>query len=1276
LHIEETGMNSQGFVAGCARACFCACFVILLAAISAFAQAGRGGVSGTVSDPNGAVVPGAQVALLNKATGVTLHTVTSSAGLYTFISLNPGVYQVKVSQSGFASVAQDKVTVNVDQVTEVNITLRIGATTETVTVTETASLVEPSNSTVGSLIPSEQIDRVPLLYRNVYDLIQLSAGVIPVNGAPNSSDSMQTVQNISVGRPGVDVSADTINGSLVGSVYFMLDGAPIGIAENNSAAIIPAMNIPEDGVEEVRVETQNTPASYLSGGGGIISLVSKSGTNKFHGDAFGVFRPDVLSANEYFNKNTQLLAGEKNTPPPFHRYQEGGAIGGPIKKDKVFFFADYEDTQQTQFEGVDYFSVPTSRERTGDFSQMGFTIYDPTKPDVACPPPPPGVLPTPGLCRQPFSGNVIPSPNPIALTFLANMPKCNFPDPTTCEQATADVQNFGLPGLDPFKAHRFDVRLDWNKSDKQRIFTRFSYDHLFFTQADVFPAPGWDPNYAQNLTNGRNALVADDLTLNSSTVLNLRYSFTRHHEAQQGQPSYAGVNIASLGFPASLAAQQVIKQLPIIGFYDATSSSGLEGVGGTANYNLFFYASENSDANATLTKIKGKHEISFGFEWMKRYLNVGQPPSPAGFYAFDFTATDQQTSPSASGPSGGSPVGGSDYASALIGMASTPGNEENINPNFTKDVFVAESNPYYAAFVEDTFHASKALTITAGVRWDIFAGRNERLNRLEYFDPNATGSLNNVSFTGAEVYANGSHRSPFTTNMHDFGPRLGFAWQPIQHFVVRGGAGIYFGPTLHNVASAGNDTDGFSSQTPWNGTCFNSGGTSSVGGAGNTVFSGTSCNANTGSALDVFTGPFSLSNPFPNGVTPTFTTAPAGLANNFGITLSTVLHSQRTVTTYNFNFGLEYELPHQVVVSVGYVGSRGLFLPLGTADQNVLDLGTIASQGGNLCITSTSGSNACNSAATGGVPNPFVNLPGSPFQGQPFVPLWYALEKYPQFGNGNYANGVVINGYPGGDSEYSSLQTKVQKRLTGHFTTLSTFTWGKLITDDGNPPLGFVGTHAGLAQDWRNLSYERSVSPQDVKYSFTGEASYDLPVGKSRAVNLHGVSDAVLGGWTSNFILYLGTGVPIASPLAGVTPSYFSQRADLVPSCSNPSPHSTLSNGQKLWINYQCFAIPGSQLIPGTAPAYLDNMRTDGARNIDVSIYKNLKITETKTLRFDISSYNLFNKPQFAAPARPSITSLASGIASGNTINPNNFGTVTSTVNTPRQFQFGARFTF
>jgi Carboxypeptidase regulatory-like domain len=1204
--------------------------ILLLSAGSlALGQAGRGSISGLVSDPSGAIVSGAQMVLRNPETGVTQHTLTTSGGLYTFISLNPGVYQVTASQAGFKSVAQDKITVNVDQVTEVNITLQVGAATETVTVTEGVSLVEPSNSTVGLLIPAEAIDRVPLLYRNVFDLVQLSAGVTPANGSPNSSDSMQSVQNISIGRPGVDVSSATINGSIVGSVYYILDGSPIGIAENNSAAIIPAMNIPEDGVQEVRVETQNTPATYQSGAAGVISLVSKSGTNRFHGDAFGVFRPDILSANDYFNKQSEASSGLGNKPPDFHRYQEGGAIGGPIIKDKLFFFADYEDTQQQQFEGIKTYTVPTSAERTGDFSALlnnpvPIVIYDPTLPDK------------PDGTRQAFPGNIITNPNPIGLLYLSKMPSCNIPSPTTCDAATSDVSpNFGLPGLDPFKGHRFDVRVDWNKSDRQRIFGRFSYDRLVFSTANVFPS-GWDPDYAQNTTNGRNILLADDLTLNSSTVLNLRYSFTRHYEAQGGPPSYLNTDITTLGFPASLASQVVFKQLPFVLFDDVGG-----GVGGTADYNNFVYASENSDFNGTITKLHAKHELSVGFEYMKRYLNVGQPPAPAGAYGFDVSATDKTVA---------SVAGGSDFASLLVGMGTQPGSETNQGgyPSFTKDIFAAESNPYYAAFVEDTYHASKALTITAGLRWDIFGGRNERENRMEYFNPNASNTFDGVAYTGAEVYANGSNRSPYTANLHDFGPRLGFAWQPVTHLVLRGGAGFYYGPTTHNVASAGINSDGFASSTTWNATCSNA--------DSNTVFNTGNGPCVAGQAEN-FTGPYSLSNPFPSGVVPVFTSAPAGLANNLGTTLNTVLRSQRTPTIYNYNFALEYELPHQVVVTVGYVGSRGLFLPFGSVDLNQLDLGTIAKFGSSLCVyTNPSCVNVPNQWAA-------IQPPTNQWAGSPTVPLYVALQKYPQFGNGSFGNGVVVHGYPAGDSEYSSLQTKVQKRLTNHFTTLATFTWGKIMTDDGNPPLGFVGTHAGAAQDWRNLSYEHSISPQDVKYQFTGEASYDLPVGRGRAVNLNGISNAALGGWTVNAIAYLGTGVPIASPSSGIGQGYFSQRSNLTCNPSAGAPHTAAA-----WFNDSCFSVPASPFIPGTAPAYLDNVRTMGARDLDLSIYKTFSFGETKDLRFDVSSYNITNRAQLGYPSVPSITDATSQNLP--------FGKITNTVNTPRQFQFGARFSF
>ena len=1189
---------------------------------SAFAQAGRGSISGLVSDQSGAIVPGAKVVAESQATGLKLSTVSTDAGLYSFVSLAPGIYRVTATAQGFDTLVANNIRVSVDQGTTANLSLKIGSVNEVVTVNDSTSLVEATNSTVGQLIGADTMDRVPLLTRNVFDLVQLSAGVTPANGTPNSSTSQQ-ISSITSGRPGVDVSSYTINGAIIGSVYYMVDGSPLGIAENNAGAIIPALEMPEDGVEETRVETQNTPASYQSGGAGVISLVTKSGTNAFHGDAFGMFRPNILAANEYFNKRSGFAT------PDYHRYQEGGAIGGPIVKDKLFFFGDYEDTQQQQFDGSNWFTVPTSAERTGDFSADSFTIYNPMVPEVQDG--------DGNWVRQPFANNVISNPNPIAVEMLSHFPKCNWnPDTNeasdSCDSLTdGATRNLYVPGLDPLKAHKFDVRIDWVQSEKQRIYGRFSYDKLFFSLVNAFNSM-WDPYYAQNATNGRNFILADDLTLSPTMVLQLRYSFTRHYENQGGDPRQNGFDITTLGFPASLAAEQVYKTLPLADFWDVGG-----GIGGTSNWNTFVYASENSDANVSLTKTLGKHELSAGFEYMKRFLNVGQPPASSGWYSFDTSATDKSID---------SGEDGSDFASFLLGMGSVPGAESY---NFTKDLFVAEANPYYAAFIEDTFHPSKSLTLTAGLRWDIFGGKTERHNRLEYFDPSASNTVGGVQYTGAEVYVGKGSRSPFDANLKDFGPRIGFAWQVVPKMVVRGGAGYYYGPSPHMVGGASQNSDGFASVSNWDSTCFTDG--------GNTTYNGTSlcADAAPGSPAPSTTGIYSLSNPFPNGVVGLID-SPSGLANNLGSTLYTMLRTQPTPTTYNFNFGFEYEFPHQVIFSAAYVGSRGLFLPLGSLDLNQLDLNTIASHGAALCVDNSN-------AACEMVPNQWASiLPSTNSNyGAAEVPLWVSLQTYPQFGSGNYGggNGVNVAGYPGGDSDYSSLQTKVQKRLTHHFTTLATFTWAKLMTDDGNPPLAFVGSHGGGPQNARNLGLEHSVSPQDVKYQFTGQASYDLPIGRGRAVNMGGVGNAILGGWTMNGIVYLSTGVPIASPTSGVEPSYFNQRADMTCDPSKGALHTSDE-----WFKMDCFSIPSSPFIPGTAPAYLDHVRTAGARDVDLSVYKHFTFGREKDLRFEISSYNVGNYAQLGMPNVPNLTI------------PTDWGLIGNTINSPRQFQFGSRFTF
>ncbi|HEY9128063.1 MAG TPA: TonB-dependent receptor, partial [Acidobacteriaceae bacterium] len=896
--------------------------VALAGTVASRAQAGMGGVSGIVQDSSNAIVPNAKILLESEATGVKRQTVSSGGGLYSFVSVAPGSYTLTVSHDGFESSVQKNITVTVDQTNKINVTLRVGQVNEVVTVDASSSLIDTSNSTVGQLISSQTIDRVPLLTRDVYELVQLSAGVLPANGTANAS-STNAIFNA---RSLIDVSSYTINGSLQGSVYYMLDGSPIGVAENNIATILPAFQVPEDGVEEFRVETQNTPATYASGGGGVISLVSKSGTNKFHGDGFGYFRPSALAANDYFYKQNNPGAGT----PDFHRYQEGGAIGGPILRDKLFFFGDYEATQQEQLE-VGSATVPTDAEKQGDFSADSFTVYNPFAPDVLGPD---GVT----MVRQPFEGNMIPSQywDPVAQNFLKMFPEPNAPG----DGGEFHTNNFKSSGLDPQNAHKFDIRVDYAMNEKSKLFGRFSYGRLNFGNADLY-GNEYDPYYYVNITNTRNALFGWDYTLNPKTILQLRYSFTRHFENQTGDPRQAGFDITSLGFPQSLADQVLYKQIPTI-YLSRTAS-----VGGTGNYDTFIFASENSDATATLTKVLGKHELSFGFEYQKKFMNIGQPPAPAGAYNFDDTATSSTTYQDDS----------SDFAAFLIGMGSAPGGE---GTNFTKDVFAAESNPYYAAFIQDNYHVTPKLTLNLGLRWDIFGSRNERFNRQEYFDPNLAFAVNGVSLTGGEVFATSSNRNPFHTNLKDIGPRAAFTWQPQPHFVLRGGAGIYYGPSAEMVANPAFNTDGFGSSTVWNATAFND--------DGNTVL----------------VNP--LSNPFPAGVVQPVGSS-LGPATNIGAGLGTVLHNNRTTTTYNFNLGFEVELPAKTIFSLAYVGSRGLFLPLGAVDLNTLSLGEIAHYQGSLCVTG--GEPDCVT-----VPNAWASIwpATNQWYGADTVPQWLALE--------------------------------------------------------------------------------------------------------------------------------------------------------------------------------------------------------------------------------------------------------------------------------------------
>lgn len=1152
--------------------------------------AGRGSLSGLVTDSSRAAVESATVTLTNVNTGVAVSGRTSSGGLYSFLSLVPGAYQLKVEQQGFKTAIQQNITIAVDAEQRVNMLLQLGVVSQTVSVSAAPDIVATTSSTTGQLITTDVIDRTPLLTRDIFGLVQLIPGVVPQDGNATSLDSERN-----------QVSNFTINGAPQGTIYYMLDGSPLTIGENNQGVVIPAMEPPLDSVEEFEMETNVTPASVQTGAAGVISLVSKSGTNGFHGDVFGFARPNALASNDYFDR----LAGQP--APDFHRYQWGGSIGGPIKKDKLFFFADYEGTQQASLATLTT-TVPTAAEKLGDFSgDPGLTIYNPD-PSTWAAGPTPCIAPA-TTCPQPFPGNKIPTINPIAAKYLQYWPAPNMPS-----SGTYHPLNFFGSGSSPEGVERFDVRIDDNMKSNQHLFGRVSVSREHDSGPNYFHNLFYAAN--TNINHDANLMLGYDRTFSTNTVLQLRGSGTRHYE-NSGPQAQAGFNQATLGFPASLATSSTFPSIP---YMDITGNGAVTPLG-SPTFSFFKFAVTNYDFSTTLNTVKGRHQLSLGWDFQIAYMNVGQTLDPAGLYQFAPDATSSSV-PAADGDA---------FASFLLGVGSLTQGQ----PNWTADVFGANSNRYHALFIQDGWHATDKLTINAGLRWDLFLGATERHNRMEYFDPTLGYQVNGVSLTGGEVFSNSAHRSPFLANRRDFAPRLSVTYQVLKNAVMRGGFGISYGPSVHAAEINQFNDDSYLAETTWLG--------SSLDNTGNYLIPGNS-----------------LSNPFPSGILKP-TMGSLGAATNLGNGVNSVLHSQPELTTYNFNFGVQYEFPRQVILSVAWVGSRGLHLPFsnaGNTDANALSLGTIAQYQNNLLNTV----NYPYAAA--------ITDPTAPWFGATQVPQWVMLEKFPQFSYGASPNGsgVLEWGAPFGDSIYHSLQAKLEKRLTQHFTTLASFTWGKLITNDNAGSLSFNGNNFATAQDITNLNLERNVSTQDIPFYFSWLLSYDLPIGEGRAINLRGWANQALGGWTVTTVAALSDGQPIATP-NGTGDIWFNQRPDIVGNCGSGAPR-TVSE----WFNYTCMAQPASQYLPGTAPAILPGIRTDGTHNVDLSIAKHFKIGEHDDFQLRVSAFNFTNSIQFGYP-----NVLWVPPASGTQPTPaqmQGFGQITNQANSPRQFSVEARFKF
>ena len=622
-------------------------FSLLLAATVLFSGAGSGQtptgtLQGTITDPSGAAIVGAKVTVTNAGTNQTRDLTTDSAGRYVLPFLTPGSYSVQVEAKGFSSSKVDNVTVDVSQTRSVDLSLQVGAVSQQVEVQATTAPLDTSGATTGQVIDTRKVLDLPLNGRNPFSLESLVPGV---NNVGNAS------------TPHIGGSRNAVNEQ-------QLDGMTNILPENNVGNNVSAYTPIVDSVQEFSVQTNSLSAEYGRFGGGVINLVTKSGTNEWHGGLFEFQRDYILNANDFFANK----AGQGR--PSSSERQYGGTVGGPIDIPKVyngrnrsfFFFGFQGDNATTAASATD--TVPTAAFRAGNFSGLGATIYDPLTVHLD---------PASGNnVRSPFAGNMIPSNrfDPVAVKAQTYFPLPNAGAPG------AQTNNFVAVGNSTSDDYKWDTRIDHNFTDKWRSFLRLSHDWNtntpFFDYGSSNPAAtgGGGPT-----TGGAWSVSMDHTVTFSPTLLgDFRYGFARSYATRTALG--AGFQVTSLGLPASLqaVANQRVSEFPEFSF-----SNGAEL--GNSGYVALIENPSAHDATASLTKITARHTVKFGGEFRKLLINFTQYGFPAGQFTFDQTWTQQILS-QANGT-------GSPFATFLLGLPT--------GGQVTEEPSAADASDYFAA---------------------------------------------------------------------------------------------------------------------------------------------------------------------------------------------------------------------------------------------------------------------------------------------------------------------------------------------------------------------------------------------------------------------------------------------------------------------------------------------------------------------------------------------------------------------------------------------------
>ena len=1182
---------------------------------SVWAQVYSSSLTGLVTDPSGAAVPVAKIKLTDVNKGYDYTAQTNESGRYLLRSLPPGTYRLTATATGFKASVREGIVLDVGVNTNLDVHLEVGESQQTVQVEGEAPLLSTQDAVTGQTLNREFVNDLPLLGRNPLDLVRLAPGVTRIAG---------------VGYDTGDNNNVIVNGSRNSNADVLVDGLTTNITISHGGVQGYVEVLELDAVQEFKVQSNFSADVGGYTGNSVINLIVRSGTNAFHGSAWEFFRNDKLAANNWFNN----LYGSPRSPLRYNQF--GGTAGGPIRKNKTFFFADYESLWTTS-PGSTTGGVPSVAERSGDFGEIctaGFSssgmcadpegqlwdpftgVYDASKGG----PVRSGFIPfnnlktyespgSPKLVGTPYQppagpGNLI---DPVALKIMQYYPEPNINVGTSSYNRFA---NYFASYSTPSRWNKYGIKVDHYFREQDRLAARFSWRTLHSDTVNVYGNPLDPHGLGRTRFNAYNAVLNYTHVFNPKTLLNVSLGYVVN-PVKDGlgilDTSYPKFDISKdLGFPEYLKVSG-LHAVPAITV--SNYQNGWESIG-NVGWGFFWQTPETHHLLVSLSRMEGRHDLKFGYEGHLRRVSFLQPNSATGTFDFSYTGTSHF------------PVtgGGDSMASLLMGVGDYGSYEIPDRP--------ATQGIQHAGFIQDNFRATDKLTLNLGLRYDISLPRTERFNHMNYLDPGAASPLQVPGLPGLHgglVYASSSHRNVTGLDHNDFGPRFGFAYTLQPRFVIRGGYGIYYDPPRNGVAgTVASGFQGFSQTTPWITTYQNDGVT-----------------------------PWArLHDPFPGtGPNPPIFDS-QGLLSFVGDSVQAPFRNvHATPYEQSWNLGLQRQMPGNIVFEAAYVGMKGTRLYYGGA-ENFNHLPEIAGA-----------SQTQVTALNEQVANPFQGIIQSGALSGPVVPAYQLQLPYPHF------LGFSVDSLPVANSIYHSLQLRAEKRLSRGIQFLVSYTFSKSIDDSSGQGLTSWLAPGGFSslQDPNNRSLERSLSQFDATHVLNISYVWEIPIGRGRLLGrkLNPWVNQILGGWKTNAIWQFASGQPLGLSLSNgqALPTYGSQRPDLLGALKRGSgSNSNLVN--------QYFANPEVAVAPppftlGTAPRMLPNLRAPGINVANLSLFKEFTmgmLREGMKLELRAEAFNALNHPNFCGP--------------DTSVNDGSFGQIFGTCTAPREVQLALKLYF